>query len=222
MGFRIGTMFMGEVDSVGPQSVQTKFFVLGVPLVPLGSFFFTAPGRGIEIPINGRSVAAGYSRLVFGLGATLLVLRLFVMSSWHRDASDYAAAFGAAAMFVASLVFLGRLDKAEKRRRTVLLARTGLAADPAILPALLRSGIAADLRARLAEKELPLRAEDWAAAATAIAGAGASAGDGPYRLGGERFDSAAWGDAYAYARYAGVDDPTWRAALPSIWENVVA
>lgn len=28
MVIRIGTMFMGEVDAVGSQSIQTKFFVL--------------------------------------------------------------------------------------------------------------------------------------------------------------------------------------------------
>jgi len=37
---------MGEVDAVGPHSIKTKFFALGVPLVPLCSMFFTGASSG--------------------------------------------------------------------------------------------------------------------------------------------------------------------------------
>lgn len=216
MVIRIGTMFMGEVDAVGSQSIQTKFFVLGVPLLPLGSFYFTSPGRGMEIPIHGKSVVAGYLRLVLGLAAVGLIIRLFVMSSWNRDASDWIVAFASVALAVASLFVLGNLGREEKARRTVLLARTGLAADPAILPTNIRHDIERELRGRLEAKELPLRPDAWTARAK---GGG---GDGPYRSGEAEIDPAAWGDVYAYARYAAVDDGAWRAALEPIWANVVA
>lgn len=217
MVIRIGTMFMGEVDSVGSQSIQTKFFVLGVPLVPLGSFYFTSPGRGIEIPIHGKSVIAGYLRLVLGLAAVGLIIRLFVMSSWHRDASDWVVTFACIALAVASLFVLGNLGREEKARRTVLLSRTGLAADPAVLPTHIRSEIERDLRSRMEAKELPLRPDAWTARA-----AGGGVGAGPYRQGEAEIDPAAWGDVYAYARYASVDDSAWRPALGAIWSRVVA
>ncbi len=216
MVIRIGTMFMGEVDSVGPQSIQTKFFVLGIPLMPLGSFYFTGPGRGIEIPIHGKSVLAGYTRLVLGLGALGLIIRLFVISSWHRDASDWAATAVAVVLAIASLFVLGNLGREEKARRTVLLARTGLAADPGVLPTHVRHDIEKDLRARLHAKELPLRPDALKARASG------TIGGGPYRAGEAEIDPAAWGDVYAYARYAAVDDAAWKTALEPIWSNVVA
>lgn len=214
---RVGTMFMGEVDVVGPQSIQTKFFVLGIPLIPLGSFFFTSPGRGIEIPLHGKSVAAGYLRLVLGLGAALLVLRLFVMSSWHRDASDWMLTAACSALAVASVVVLGRLGRDEKARRTALLARTGLAADPTVLPTPIRRDIERELLARLQSRDLPLRPDAWLARASKI-----NPGSRPYRESDGEIEPGAWGDAYAYARYAAVDDPAWRAALPALWAHVVA
>lgn len=217
MAIRIGTMFMGEVDAVGSQSIQTKFFVLGVPLLPLGSFYFTSPGRGIEIPIHGKSVLAGYLRLVLGLAAVGLVIRLFVMSSWHRDVEDWVVAIASVALAIGSIFFLGRLGSVEKARRTVLLARTGLAADPAVLPTHVRHDIERDLRARLEAKELPLRPDAWTARAAGGAGVG-----GPYRHAVGEVDPAAWGDVYAYARYAAIDDAAWKAALEPIWSNVVA
>ena len=211
MIIRIGTMFLGEVDAVATQSVQTKFFVLGVPLFPVGSFFFTAPGRGFEIPLHGKSVLAGYLRLGLGLGVVRLGIRLLVMRSWHRDALDWLLVFGAAAAFLVSVFAYGRLSGGEARRRMVLLHRTGLGADPNVLPAHVRGEIEGELRARLEAASVPLRPETW------MDRGGAA---GPYRSSEASQADVPWADLYAYARYASVDDPAWRPALPALAAHV--
>lgn len=213
---RIGTMFMGEVDAVGGQSVQTKFFVLGVPLVPLSSFFFTKHGEGVAIPLHGESVLAGYLRLALGLATLVLGTLAFVTPSYRRDLGDFAGAIACGVAFVAAIVVLGRLSAGEEARRQVLRACTGFAADPAILPSDLRARLEDALRARLERRELPLRPDAWLALA-------ASDDGGPYRQRqAPAVDAAAWHDVYAYARYAGVHDDAWRAALDALWAKVGA
>ncbi|MBX3220451.1 MAG: hypothetical protein KF795_08035 [Labilithrix sp.] len=211
---RIGTMFMGEVDAVGAHSVQTKFFVLGVPLVPLSSVFFTAPGQGIEIPLHGKSVLAGYLRLGLGLATLLLGIFAFVTPSYRRGFDDFAGAIVCGVAFIASFLVLGRVSAGEKARREILRARTGLAADPAILPTELRSTLEGELRGRLEARGVPLRPDAWLALA-------AGGDGGPYRQQeAPAIDTATWCDLYAYARYASLGDRAWRDALEPVWAKV--
>ncbi len=72
---RIGTMFLGKVDSLAGESVQTKFFILGVPLVPLTSHYVIGESgagiQGFEIPLHGKSVLLGYVRIYAWIAAML-------------------------------------------------------------------------------------------------------------------------------------------------------
>ena len=214
---RIGTMFMGEVDAVGPHSIKTKFFVLGVPLIPLGSTFFTGPSSGVPIPIHGKSVVAGYLRLGLGLATLISGVFAFMTPSYRRGVGDFVTPALWFMGFIASFMILGRLSNAEKERRRILRARTGLAANPAILPPELRHQLETELRTRLEEKELPLRPDAWLSHATASSGAG------PYReAGAPAIDAATWADVYAYARYASVSDRGWKSALEPLWKKVAA
>ena len=63
------TMFLGRVEALDNESVQTKFFVLGIPLIPLTSYYATAE------TVNPR---ASMMALRWGMPPTLRVSR----SAW--------------------------------------------------------------------------------------------------------------------------------------------
>jgi hypothetical protein len=147
---RIGTMFLGTVDSLGSESVQTKFFVLGVPLVPLSSHYVVKESyrgiTGFDIPLHGKSVGLAYLRTV-----TWVVALLCGVFYWLDDKRKYgygdggshllAWAIGATIVAVVSTFFLGRLSKAEKLRRQMLQVLTGTGAPPRWLPVQVRESI---------------------------------------------------------------------------------
>jgi hypothetical protein len=65
----VGFIFLGKVDDVpGLFSVKTRFLMIGVPLVPMGSYLVKvneegADGEAIPIPLCAKSVAWGYGRI---------------------------------------------------------------------------------------------------------------------------------------------------------------
>jgi hypothetical protein len=70
----IGTMFLGKVKEINKQWIETKFFIVGVPLFPTSSILVTSATsynsrQGISIPLNATSVIAGYARLITFLAA---------------------------------------------------------------------------------------------------------------------------------------------------------
>lgn len=140
---RIGTMFLGTVESLGTESIQTKFFIVGVPLVPLSSHYVvkeTYRGiNGFDIPLNGKSVGLAYLRTISWLVALLCGLFYYLDDSRRYGGSDTSHllgwTIGAAIVAVASTFFLGKLSKAEKLRRTMLRLLTGTGAPPELLPA---------------------------------------------------------------------------------------
>src|SRR4051812_48307842 len=95
----IGTAFLGKVKEVNKQWVETKFFILGLPLFPLSSMLVTSSNfrsrQGMHIPLNSTSVIAGYGRLLtFLLG---LILFVFGLSNPERDSiNTILAVIGAA------------------------------------------------------------------------------------------------------------------------------
>ena len=68
MAFWTGTMFLGKVEAIGEESIQTKLFILGVPLLPVSSWFVVREQfrgvQGFEIPLHGRSVGLAHLRMV--------------------------------------------------------------------------------------------------------------------------------------------------------------
>src|SRR5688572_22688380 len=93
MGIRIGTVFTGTVDQVGEQSVQTKFFMIGVPLIPLESFYVLREDvngvNGFRIELSGKSVLMAYARWGSFIGAVIAGINAMVTSSWRRTAADW-------------------------------------------------------------------------------------------------------------------------------------
>jgi hypothetical protein len=146
---RIGTMFLGTVESLGSESIQTKFFIVGVPLFPISSHYVvkeTFRGiNGFDIPLHGKSVGLAYLRTVSWLVALLCGLFYWLDDRHsyygHTDSHLLGWTIGAAIVGVVSTFFLGRLGKAEKLRRTMLKLLTGTGAPPELLPAHVRDSI---------------------------------------------------------------------------------
>ena len=145
MGIKIGTVFTGTVDQVGEESIQTKFFMIGVPLIPMESFFVLRDrGNGVDgfpIPLNGKSVLLAYLRWGAFIAAIIAGVMAMVTPSYRRGPADFIVA-GIAVVAWGLLTFLaGRPNKASLARRLVFKAATGISATPDLLPSHVASEI---------------------------------------------------------------------------------
>lgn len=136
---RIGTMFLGRVEALDRESIQTKFFVLGVPLVPLSSHYVVADHgnsvSGFDIPLHGKSVALGYLRVGASIAAVLCGVFYYLdRHAYERGPRLLLWTIAFALLTMISVFFLGRLSTAERRRRTILKQLTGVGAPPELLP----------------------------------------------------------------------------------------
>lgn len=162
---RVGTMFLGRVEGLENESIQTKFFVLGVPLVPMESFYVLEEHgsgvRGVLLPsVHAASALAGYLRIGSGIAALLAGVFAYVERSPYRDAPVGLYALTAVSLLVwgLSMFVLGRLSPAERERRSRLRLLTGLGAPPSLLPIDVRDSAAGRLRLAW-ERAHP--GEDW-------------------------------------------------------------
>lgn len=144
---RIGTMFLGKVDSIGSESVQTKFFILGMPLFPISSHYVLEEQvsgiKGFEIPTHGKSVLFGYVRMYAWIGAVLCGVFAYVERRHPGGLWAWCAILGVTA--IVTTFALGGLSKQEKLRRTLLRLVTGIGAPPELLPVGTRTEIAEKL-----------------------------------------------------------------------------
>ena len=132
---RVGTMFLGKVESLEHESIQTKFFVLGVPLIPMESFYVVAEDvqgvRGQQLKdVHGGSALAGYVRTA--LPVIALVSGIFAYVD-RNAGSAWVLCIACTIGFVASLMLLGRLDETERQKRECLLRLMGTGAPPELL-----------------------------------------------------------------------------------------
>lgn len=153
---RVGEEFLGEVDTQGEQSVQTKFFIAGVPLFPMQSFWATGASEdgieGIPIPLHWRSIGLAYLRGYAWAGVVFGLVFGFMQRRWDATAYGFLAlALLSAVLGVASVMRLGRVSGREGVRRDVLHRFTGLYAPPEILPSAKRVEIALQLAKRWKE-----------------------------------------------------------------------
>lgn len=131
---RIGTQFVGEIDNLGTESIQTKFFLLGLPLLPLESYYCLNSGfrsvQGFEIPMNRKSVLIAY--LFWWLSVLPMVTG--GMFFFISKETQYLG------LLVLSIVIwfivhsLAKLSQPERRRRTILKNIAGIGAPPEFLP----------------------------------------------------------------------------------------
>lgn len=145
MGIKIGTVFTGTVDQVGEESIQTRFFMIGVPLIPLESFFVTRDlGSGVEgfaIPLHGKSVALAYLRWGSFIAAAIGGVMAMVTPSYRRGPADFVAAGAALVAWGFFTFFMGKPDKVTLARRLVFKAATGVSATPDLVQVHLASEI---------------------------------------------------------------------------------
>ena len=145
MGIRIGTVFTGTVEQVGEESIQTKFFMIGVPLIPLESFFVTRDrGNGVDgfpIPLHGKSVLLAYLRWGAFIAAIIAGVLAMVTPSYRRGAMEFMPAIFCCVGWVVVTFFVGKPSKAMVARRLIFKAATGISATPDLLPSHLASEI---------------------------------------------------------------------------------
>ncbi len=97
--FGIGTMLTGKVDQLDGEFIQTRFFAIGVPLVPMGSVFVMREGRHtIRIPLNAKSVVWAYIRWFAFMGAVAAAANV-LRGTWPWQAAVAMAALWAAVTF---------------------------------------------------------------------------------------------------------------------------
>ncbi|NSL89522.1 hypothetical protein [Chitinophaga solisilvae] len=75
----IGTIFTGSIHYYEDQGIRSKFFMLGLPLFPLSTYYKLAGNKAIAIPINGKSIWKGYSRttlLAMGIAGVMFAREL--------------------------------------------------------------------------------------------------------------------------------------------------
>ncbi len=135
---RIGTRFCGEIGLPGGHSIQTKFFVLGAPLIPLESFyvmkespgFFSSSVQGLPIPLHGRSVLAGYLEVVIGIGLIVCLIAVCAGDGWIQRGLGIVAVI----VLFAAVVKLRSEGPRVEMHRAMLHEVLGMSADPHWLP----------------------------------------------------------------------------------------
>ena len=132
-GIRIGTIFAGEVDGIKRESIKTKFFMLGLPLIPLESYYClesTQQGeRGFPISLNTKSVIIAYVRWWFGMGSILGIIMAFIIEDFILLLPSIIGL-----LIALSTIWIGRLPPKEKLRRQILINSIGVGAPPDLLP----------------------------------------------------------------------------------------
>lgn len=163
---RIGTMFLGKVEELDEESIQTKFFILGVPLIPLSSHYVLLDRgngvQGFEIPLHGKSVLLGYMRIFAWIGA--LIAGVFAYIERHDATTNWIICAVLLAAAVGTTFFLGGLPPHEKLRRATLKEIAGVGAPPELLP----GGVRKEISQRLLDTwQQANEDESWDAAAEA-------------------------------------------------------
>lgn len=160
-GIRIGTIMLGSVQAADNESIKTKFLMVGLPLLPLGSYYVGDEGYAVKVKLNWASVCAGYMRFYCGLGAVLgLILGLI---TWFQKIDPnprmgmllVVLSIISLVMFLISMLVLGKTDQSTLKDRRILKSLLGLGVHPAILPLKELNKLFAGLKQSLVEVGLP-------------------------------------------------------------------
>lgn len=121
----IGTVFMGGVKKYKSQQIQTKFYVLGVPLLPAGDcMLVTESGyrtrKGVPLKMNNESILAAYARFYVCIFAIIALL------SEH----SYVSGILLGALGIYFIFFYGKSTEQENEIREVIGDFTNVYAMP--------------------------------------------------------------------------------------------
>ena len=135
-----GTTFLGKVDKIEEQWIETNFFYLFVPLFPIDSMLVTSSEfrrrQGMKVALNTKSVIAGYARVyLFLLSAGLIWMNWIIAAdSFGPFAIRYDFFFflmlAAVASWVYFMFFFGRPKDIDVKIRKKIATCTGLYALP--------------------------------------------------------------------------------------------
>jgi hypothetical protein len=120
MGIIIGTISTGTIHEFKSQAIKTKFFIIGVPLFPVGSFYKLTNNMGIPVALNGKSVWVGYSRTT--LLAIGFLLAIFSKEMYHSFARVFFTTVGMLLIINGILQWIRHweLNPKEQRVREIL------------------------------------------------------------------------------------------------------
>jgi hypothetical protein len=151
-------MYMGAVDYIGAENIQTRFFVLLLPLYPQQSWYVldeTADGiSGFAIPLHHRSVIYGYLRW------WMIVPLLISMVHWWNEREVIYAVICVTIWLLITFV-LGRARGESKRRRRILGFATGLCAEPQWTPDDVAQSMLEQLEDRWEKLNLTVDVTNW-------------------------------------------------------------
>ena len=205
----LGALSLGKTDALDGECVETEFFVLGVPLVPMGSRYCTwASGfrsQGFPIRLQWKSIlftylrwwtvlvplCAAFDALVFGTTET---------STLTVRALHWGISLSVIALWIWVCFYVPRPNELARRQRRVLGFATGVRAWPEILTRESLAGLAGQLDETWRRRSLP----DWRSRdALQVAGSDLLI-------------------LYALLRYAHVLEPAagWRAARDATWQRI--
>jgi hypothetical protein len=154
--YTIGVGTCGEVDELGDEWIATRFFIFGVPLLPLDSHFVRVDRSGYEprltslpIPFHFRSALVGlmWGAGGFGVGMMVLITGIIPLADliqFHPALMLLPVGWGALIVLVR---LFARQNTSSLATREQLLRATGTSALPEYLPFELRHEILGQLRA---------------------------------------------------------------------------
>lgn len=116
----IGTISTGKICEFDSQSIKTKFIIIGLPIIPIGTYYSITDNIGIPIHTNWKSIWYGYSRTtLFAIGFFLMFIRLL---GEYSDSANLLTALGAI-LFINGFYnwsLNGKIDPKEEEIRSIL------------------------------------------------------------------------------------------------------
>lgn len=148
-------MFTGTIEEFNGQSIKTKFFILGIPLFPISSYYFVGKNKGMETPLIGKSARFGFARtfcLAAGLG---LAITCQINDHWpNREIKILAIAAACIFMFVAIYSWIKQqsIPESDKKYRLILEKAIGYNMLPSKLPKATRLQLRKVIASKMVEK----------------------------------------------------------------------
>jgi hypothetical protein len=135
-----GMTFLGKVDKIEKQWIETSFFYLFIPLFPISSMLVTSSEfrkrQGMKVALNTKSVIAGYARVyLFLLSAYMIWVNWMIAENNFGPFSIRFDSYFFLTLIVVSswiyfMFFFGRAKEADIRVRKKIATCTGLYALP--------------------------------------------------------------------------------------------